>query len=136
MNYINTLSLAKKLQGYIVYDNLSFRILKKFYQYGYIESCNIMTDFKNKLILHIQLKNIYNTTSKTYMPLIKKIEMISKPSLSIFWQYRNINNTFLLNRKPNESSMIYLISTSKYGIISHFDCIKKKVGGKVLVKIH
>ena len=51
------------------------------------------------------------------------------------FKYKDIVKTFLLNRKPNESCEIYLISTSQFGILSHFDCLKKGTGGKVLLKI-
>lgn len=135
INCINTHLLINSTKLLLVNNTLSLDVLKCFYKFGYIESVSLIKLVNNNTeYLFVRLSNIYDRYNLKFISLIKHIKCISTPSRYVYWSSAKMPKAFLLNRKPNESFEMYLISTNK-GIYSNFECIKNNIGGKVLLKI-
>jgi len=95
-------------------------VLKILYKEGYIQSYKLIKTFLNTKIKVI-LRSLYNKS------VINSISIISKPSHKIFIRYND------LIRLSNKGST--LILSTKLGLLTHNDCIKKTIGGKALFSL-
>jgi small subunit ribosomal protein S8 len=102
----------------------TLKIVKLLYKEGFIQSFGIKYKKNNSLkkAIKIILRFYFN------QPVINKVSIISKFSNKTFIKYKQ-----LLKLSPKSS--ILIISTSK-GILTHSDCIKKKIGGILLFCIN
>ena len=90
-------------------------VLYVLYKTGFIQS------FSNVLNSYycINIRYFYNK------PVLFYLKFFSKPSLSI---YLSLLDIYKLPTKK----LVFFFSSSKNGIITQFDCKKKKTGGKLL----
>ena len=105
--------------GIISYSKMKFRIAKVLFDSGFISNVNLSGESLEKKNIVIDLKY-----KKNGVPLISKIERVSKPSKRIYSKKSNIP-------KVLKGFGLSIISTSK-GVISGKDARLKNVGGEII----
>ncbi|WP_343189888.1 30S ribosomal protein S8 [Buchnera aphidicola] len=108
--------LSKKVFVLVKFSNFKSNILNVLKREGYIEGYSI----KNKIKIFLKYFN--------GKPVIEKIEKISKPSLRIYKNKKNIS-------KVISGLGISIISTSR-GILTDFEARKLGIGGEVLCNVY
>lgn len=108
----NASSLKKEVIK--VFFNKNFILLAKFlYQQGLIQDFWVEYGINARLV--VALKYHYNYSC------ISTLKIISKPSRSIFFSYKDIFKLY-------EKHVIYIFSTDK-GYFTSIECKKNKIGG-------
>jgi small subunit ribosomal protein S8 len=128
INLINLLiklknaSILKKESVIVDYSSSILPLIKILYNEGFIQSFKIVTFKnifgKNSRHINIILRFLYNKS------VLKKIKIFSKPSHIKYINYFDIC-------KVNDRNLTFFISTTS-GILTSFECKKKKIGGKLL----
>jgi ribosomal protein S8 len=116
INFLIVIKNASSLKREIIkiFYNKNFILLAKFlYKEGLIQ--DFWLEKKNKLQIVIALKSQYNYSS------YKQFKIISKPSGSLFFSYKDILKLY-------EKHVLYVFSTS-FGYLTSIECKQKKVGG-------
>lgn len=116
INFLIVIKNASSLKREIIkiFYNKNFILLAKFlYKEGLIQ--DFWLEKKNKLHIVIALKSQYNYSS------YKQFKIISKPSGSLFFSYKDILKLY-------EKHVLYVFSTS-FGYLTSIECKQKKVGG-------
>ena len=62
---------------------------------------------------------------------VQGMELISKNSRDVFLSYSDL----LCDSKLKSTSCFYILATSKLGIISSWEALENKIGGKILVRV-
>ena len=62
---------------------------------------------------------------------VQGMELISKNSRDVFLSYSDL----LCDSKLKSRSCFYILATSKLGIISSWEALENKIGGKILVRV-
>ena len=62
---------------------------------------------------------------------VQGMELISKNSRDIFLNYSDL----LRDSKLKSTSSFYILATSKLGIVSSWEALENKIGGKILVRV-
>jgi len=97
------------------------RILEVLKKEGYIADYKILSDTKNKINLHVDLK--YNDG----LPVIREINRVSKPGRRVYARADTIP-------KIQNGLGVAIVSTSK-GIMSDNDARNQKIGGEIICKV-
>lgn len=116
INFLIVIKNASSLKREIIkiFYNKNFILLAKFlYKEGLIQ--DFWLEKKKKLQIVIALKYQYNYSS------YKQFKIISKPSGSLFFSYKDILKLY-------EKHVLYVFSTS-LGYLTSLECKQKKVGG-------
>lgn len=91
--------------------------------------------FKQKRIWPLfKIVSIYLKMVCDEVPILKYIELISRPSYkkyTTFHKIKNSNKARFFDNYP-----IWVLHNSKYGLITNIEALKLKVGGKIFTKIH
>ena len=111
---IKNASLFKKEQLKIFYNKKFLLLSKTLYKHGLIQDFWLQKEKINFYIV-INLKYNYNFSN------LKKLKIISKPSRSIFFSFKDIFKIY-------EKQMLYIFSTS-LGYLTSLECKEKQIGG-------
>jgi len=114
---IKTSIIRKKTTITIKKTKLILNILKTLYKKGFIR--NYYTQ-NNKIIILLKYKK--------NLPVIQDIKQISNVNQIKYIKQKNINTLF-------KNTAEFLISTTE-GILTKNECLEKKIGGKILIKIN
>lgn len=112
---IKNTSLLKKNILKIFFNKKFILISKVLYKHGLIQDFWLEKDLKTKLKIVIKLK--YSTNFNNFLTL----NLISKPSRSLFFSYKDLCKLY-------EKQAIYIFSTS-IGYLTSLECKKAKIGG-------
>ena len=132
-NMLNTIKNATLMRHEVVlvpYTLNNFLISKTLYEENFFDSISIIS--KKSISLKKEqmqrfIKINFRYESKSRKPFIKNIVRLSKPSLQVYTNYKNIPR--VLNGLG-----IIIMSTSK-GIMTSREAIKNKIGGELLFSI-
>ena len=111
---IKNASIFKKEQLKIFYNKKFILLYKALYKNGLIQDFYLKKENYNFYII-ITLKYNYNFSN------FKFLRIVSKPSRSIFFSYKDINKIY-------EKQVLYIFSTS-LGYLTSLECKQKKSGG-------
>ncbi len=111
---IKNASIFKKEQLKIFYNKKFILLSKVLYKNGLIQDFYLKKENYNFYIV-ITLKYNYNFSN------FKFLKIVSKPSRSIFFSYKDINKIY-------EKQVLYIFSTS-LGYLTSLECKQKKIGG-------
>ena len=130
LNKIKNASLVKHEVVLIPYTINNYLILKSLQQEKFVESITIVVKKQSSKNVNNDYKYIkvylkYNDQNKK--PFIKNICRLSKPSLRVYTNYKNIPQ--VLNGLG-----VIIMSTSK-GIMTSKEAFKNKIGGELLFSI-
>ncbi len=112
--------LAKKSNVIVYYSKIKESIIKILFNEGYIKKY-VLLKFKNLKKILIYLKYFLNK------PVINKIKRVSKPSLRIYYNYKNFPIIY--------SGLGILIISTSLGILTNKEAYKFKVGGEIICYI-
>lgn len=124
LNKIGNATLVRHESVIIPFTLSNFFILKVLQEEKFVESVNIMTSVTNQ---NKSLKVDLKYSDQDGQPFIKNIHRLSKPSLRVYANHKNIPN--ILNGLG-----VVIISTSK-GIMTSREAYKNKLGGELLFSI-
>lgn len=99
--------------------NVAFLVKSGYFFYYTLSTLN-----SNQEQITVGLKYLENGN-----PLVQSIHFYSKPSYFSFCTYK------LLLKKVRQDKSLFIVSTSQYGINSHFSCLQNKIGGILLYSI-
>lgn len=117
----NALMVRKKTVE-VPYSKLKHQIVNLLVKEGWLKSVKTEgTGPKKKLI--IELKYLSNNE-----PVIREIEMISKPGRRVYLGYREL--------KPVKQGYGIAIVTTNQGLMTDREAKKRKVGGEVICQIY
>ena len=120
----NDLYIKKKYeQAEFFYSKSNYKLLSLFLTYGILKKLQIIK--KNNIYKILVIFNYFDNK-----PLLSFIGVVSTGSLKV---YKSVPQLKLLLYK--KQLVKYIISTSQ-GIFLAEDCVKKKIGGKVLGKFY
>nr|YP_009240371.1 30S ribosomal protein S8 [Gymnochlora stellata]BAU62505.1 30S ribosomal protein S8 [Gymnochlora stellata] len=130
LNSLRNASLIKHRIIFIPYSLKNFLILNVLKQEDFLESISIINKKLEKtnsqlVVKYIKIQLKYKGLEKS--PSINNIIRISKPSLRVYSNYKNI--PFILNGLGT-----VVLSTSK-GIMTGKDAKRNKIGGELLFSI-
>jgi ribosomal protein S8 len=111
---IKNASIFKKEQLKIFYNKQFILLSKTLYKEGLIQDFWLLKE-KNKFYIIINLKYNYNFSN------LKKFTIVSKPSRSIYFSFKDICKIY-------EKQILYIFSTS-LGYLTSLECKQKKLGG-------
>jgi ribosomal protein S8 len=118
----NAIMAGKSFQIYkFLNKNICNIYLKILYEEGFILSY-IYSDISNYYILYLNLYNNYNSLSL--------VKFFLKKKYPLYITYKDL----CTYNNQNTGELFYL-STSKYGLIPHYQALKNKVGGKIICLI-
>lgn len=111
---IKNASFFKKEQLKIFYNKKFLLLSKALYKHGLIQDFWLQKEKINFYIV-INLKYNYNFSN------LKNLKIISKPSRSIFFSFKDIFKIY-------EKQILYIFSTS-LGYLTSLECKEKQIGG-------
>ncbi|MEL6712036.1 MAG: 30S ribosomal protein S8 [Pseudomonadota bacterium] len=114
--------LARHTSFDALYGNFAIAVLKKLQQRKYIKSYEIVNYDKVKKGIHV---NLYY---KNNFPIIRKINVVSKPSKKVYIKKKD----FIKLNHRNNLHMDNLISTSK-GLLWLEEAVAKQLGGEIVL---
>ena len=109
---------AKQINILIPMNKTHLQFLNVLYRAGFISNFKI---HQNQLLLDFKYDSFFQ-------PVILSIQIISKPSKSIYIQYHNIKSL-------QAQHSIFILHTSK-GILTHEEALKMKLGGQLICKMN
>lgn len=121
-DFISRLNIAKggHMKSIVIkISKITLDLLKIFDNLGIIRGYNIL----NELEIEVFLK--YNQSQA----VIKKLELVSKPSKRIYVDIIKLNKL-----KEDYQGNILILSTNK-GLLLDIDCIRNNIGGEVILRI-
>jgi len=132
-NMLNTIKNATLMKHEVVlvpYTLNNFLISKILYEENFLDAISIiskknLSNKKGQMQRFIKINFRYESQSKK--PFIKNIVRLSKPSLQVYTNYKNIPQ--VLNGLG-----IIIMSTSK-GIMTSREALKRGIGGELLFSI-
>lgn len=140
LNKIRNALLIKQEVILIPYTLNNFLILKILYEEGLLQSINIISKRRKSSLFfsieeqqsidsnnlrYIKVHLLYNTNDKK--PIIKNLVRLSKPSLKVYTNHKNIPQ--ILNGLG-----VVIMSTSK-GIMTNNEAFKNGIGGELLFSV-
>lgn len=111
---IKNSSIFKKEQLKIFYNKKFILLAKILYKQGLIQDFYLKKENYNFYLI-INLKYNYNFSN------FKNFKIVSKPSRSIFFSFKDISKIY-------EKQVLYIFSTS-LGYLTSLECKQKKIGG-------
>ena len=124
LNKIRNATLVRHESVIIPFTLSNFFILKVLKEEKFIESVNVVTNIATQ---NKSLKVDLKYSDQNGQPFIKNINRLSKPSLRVYANHKNIPN--ILNGLG-----VVIISTSK-GIMTSREAYKNQLGGELLFSI-
>ncbi len=112
--------IAKKHNIIVSYSKIKESIIKILFNEGYIKKYNLFKINNFKKIL-IYLKYFLNK------PVISEIKRVSKPSLRIYYNYKNLPIIY--------SGLGVLIISTSLGLLTNKEAYRLKVGGEIICYI-
>lgn len=122
INHINLNLKKKNLNSNLNLTKKNLAMIKFFKKLGLIRNYTIIINYKYKFTF-LKIYYSYNFKIPTYLT----VKLLSKYSKNYFISYKALN---LLNYKIQNSICIL---TTPYGIITHHEALKRKIGGKLLL---
>ena len=114
---------SRKLEALLKNTKLSQNILEVLKKEGFIRGFTLKKDY-----IHINLKYFSD------LPTIQKIEPILKGHPDRYLSLKDLYQHQKSILKKNKGLETFILSTPK-GILSDYESLEKKVGGKILLKI-
>eukprot|EP00834_Sanchytrium_tribonematis_P004109 NODE_185_length_13590_cov_0.472908.p10 type:complete len:160 gc:universal NODE_185_length_13590_cov_0.472908:9997-10476(+) len=134
--------------------DLNFKIISRFYDYGFIEHFCYGSDEKpyaERILPNGETENIKSHLwvrlkyTPQLEPVLKDIRMISKPSRRVFATKEELitltsgkatNRLKSLGLGRMLPGQVMLVNTNKHGVIELFEAVEKETGGEVMCIVH
>lgn len=110
-------SVLKKEIVFFYYNNLFLKLAKILYRIGLIQNFYVENKCDKTFKIVILLKYSFN------IGILNSLKIVSKPSVSLFLDYKKIC-------RITEKNRILILSTNE-GFLTSSECKSRKIGGKV-----